>query len=295
MKIENLTKKIAEQTILEDISIELQPGEIVGLIGRNGSGKTTMFRTIAGHYLLDGGTITIDGQDIQANIQLQKQIFFIDEKVNFLPYYNLTKLGRFYQNIYPNFDFDHFIDLIQKQQLPLNKSYRSLSKGMQGLFNMILALCSNAEYLLLDEPFDGLDVIIRKNVIRLLLEDMGASQRSVMISSHNLNELENLIDRALLLKNQRIVQDYHLEDMRANARKIQMVFSQKGVPAIVKENSKVLNIQGRVVIAVFENYSEELEAKIKAFEPVLYEELPLSLEDLFEANLSHEADYQLFI
>ncbi|MHC5374288.1 ATP-binding cassette domain-containing protein [Enterococcus sp. LJL120] len=295
MKIEHLTKKIDGQLVLDDISVDLTPGEIIGLIGRNGSGKTTMFRTLAGHYLADGGEVLLEGEDLLNTPHLQERLFYLDEQYHFLNHYSLIKIGRFYQTIYQEFDFDFFLNLLQKQQLPLRKNYRSLSKGMQGLFNIILALASNAPYLFLDEPFDGLDVIVKKNVIRLLLENMGAAHRTVLISSHNLNALESLIDRALLLKDNQIVQDYRLETIRQQSRKLQLVFQKKQVPELVKANSKVINIQGRVVTAVFENYTPELEAQIKQLEPIVFEELPLSLEDLFEANLSREADYQLFM
>jgi ABC-2 type transport system ATP-binding protein len=164
-----------------------------------------------------------------------------------------------------------------------------MSKGMQGLFQMILAISSNAKYLLLDEPFDGLDVIVRKKVIRLLLENLSEGRRTALIASHNLNELENIIDRALLLKGSTLSRDYRLEDLREHAKKIQMVFKTKKVPEIIKQNSKALDFQGRVVTALFENFTVELESQIKDLEPLVFEELPLTLEDLFEANLSQES------
>jgi ABC-2 type transport system ATP-binding protein len=151
---------------------------------------------------------------------------------------------------------------------------------------MILAVCSNARYLLLDEPFDGLDIIINKEMIGLLMEHLSEHSRIALISSHNLLELESLIDRVLLLKNQTIIKDYLLEEMREQAKKLQLVFKTKKVPAVVKTNSKLLDFQGRVVTVVFENFSAELEQAIKYYDPLVYEELPLSLEDLFEANLT---------
>lgn len=151
---------------------------------------------------------------------------------------------------------------------------------------MILAVCSNARYLLLDEPFDGLDIIIKKEMIGLLMEHLSEHSRTALISSHNLLELESLIDRVLLLKNQTIIKDYRLEEMREQAKKLQLVFKTKKVPAVVKTNSKLLDFQGRVVTVVFENFSAELEQAIKYYDPLVYEELPLSLEDLFEANLT---------
>lgn len=123
------------------------------------------------------------------------------------------------------------------------------------------------------------------------MEHLGEQSRTALIASHNLSELENLVDRVLLLKNQTISKDYRLEDMREKAKKLQLVFKTKKVPALVKENSKMLDFQGRVVTVVFERFSKELEEAIKEFDPLVYEELPLSLEDLFEANLkSHKKE-----
>lgn len=291
MNIKNLTKTIDQQPVLKDISFTLTEKEIVGLVGRNGSGKTTLFRVLAGHYLPDSGDIQINQESLFQYPAVKQDLFFIDEKENFLRTYSIKKIAKFYQLAYPKFDQVLFIDLIRKHELLFNRSYRQLSKGQQSLFQVILAICSNAQYLLLDEPFDGLDVIVKKEVIGLLMAHLGEQSRTALIASHNLSELENLVDRVLLLKNQTISKDYRLEDMREKAKKLQLVFKTKKVPALVKENSKMLDFQGRVVTVVFERFSKELEEAIKEFDPLVYEELPLSLEDLFEANLkSHKKE-----
>ncbi|MEQ7214752.1 ABC transporter ATP-binding protein [Enterococcus asini] len=289
MKVNNLQKTIDGQAILEEINFSLNPQEIVGLVGRNGSGKTTLFRTLAGHYLLDGGEVTIAGMDLAKAVEQKTQLFYIDELDNFLKYYSLKKINEFYRLAYPKFDQDRYLALLKENEFHQRMSYRRLSKGMQGLYQMILAISSEANYLLLDEPFDGLDVIVRKKVIALLLDHLATHENcSIMIASHNLVELEGIIDRVLLLKGKSIVKDYSLEQMREHARKIQLVFRRKGVPAFVKEQAKLLSIQGRVVTVIFEEYTPELADQLKALEPVVMEELPLSLEDLFEANLRQE-------
>lgn len=285
MIVKQLTKTIDHRSVLKDIEFELSESEIVGLVGRNGSGKTTLLRVLAGQYLPDTGDITIDQKSVFQHPIVKQEIFFIDEKENFLRTYSLRKIAKFYQIAYPKFNQLLFSDLVKKHEFSLKQNYRQLSKGQQALFQIILAVCSNARYLLLDEPFDGLDVIVKKEVIGLLMEHLSEHSRTALISSHNLPELENLVDRVLLLKNQSIIKDYRLEEMRENAKKLQLVFKTKKVPSVVKENSKMLDFQGRVVTVVFEHFSEELEAAIKEFDPLVYEELPLSLEDLFEANL----------
>ena len=289
MKVNNLQKTIDGQAILEEINFSLNPQEIVGLVGRNGSGKTTLFRTLAGHYLLDGGEVTIAGMDLAKAVEQKTQLFYIDELDNFLKYYSLKKINEFYRLAYPKFDQDRYLALLKENEFHQRMSYRRLSKGMQGLYQMILAISSEANYLLLDEPFDGLDVIVRKKVIALLLDHLATHENcSIMIASHNLVELEGIIDRVLLLKGKSIVKDYSLEQMREHARKLQLVFRRKGVPAFVKEQAKLLSIQGRVVTVIFEEFTPELADQLKALEPVVMEELPLSLEDLFEANLRQE-------
>lgn len=288
MKISNLEKIIDGRTIVEAINFEIQQDEIVGLVGRNGSGKTTIFRTLAGNYLPDNGDIEIDGTSLLSDESKKSELFYIDESDNFLRSYSLQKINAFYRLAYPKFNQELYLELMREHQLPLQLHYRRMSKGMQGLYQMILAICSNATYLLLDEPFDGLDVIVRKKVIGLLLEHLADNHRCALIASHNLKELEGLVDRALVIKGKTIAKDYRLEDTRENARKIQMVFKSKQVPQVVKENSKLVATQGRVIIAIFENFTPEIETKIKAADPILFEELPLSLEDLFEANLRQE-------
>ena len=280
MKVMKLSKMIEGKQILNDVHFELKANEIVGLIGRNGSGKTTLFRTLTGQYLPDKGEIELDGISLLTATQSKSELFYIDEAENFLAPYTLKTINQFYRTAYPNFNQDLFLTLTGSHQLPFHVNYHGLSKGMQGLFNMILAISSNARFFL--------DVIVRKDVIGLLLEHISDNQRTALIASHNLNELENLADRVLLLKNQTIIKDYRLEEMRESAKKIQMVFKTKKIPSLVKEHSRLLTIQGRVITAIFEDFNQDLANKIQTLQPVLFEELPLSLEDLFEANLKEK-------
>lgn len=291
MNIQQLTKKINSRIILNQLNFDLFPNELVGLVGRNGSGKTTLFRTIAGHYQPDSGQILIDEKDLTQNPEVKQNIFYIDEQYNFLKEYSLMKIVSFYQSAYPAFDMDLLLELMKKYDLSSHHRYRGMSKGMQGLFQVILAICSNARYVLLDEPFDGLDAIIRKNIVRLIVDSLADSGRTFFIASHNLIELENLADRVLILKERQIVYDYRLEALRQTARKLQLVFKTKKVPSFIKEHSKVISSQGRVWVVLIENYTPELEEKLKETDPLVLEELPLSLEDIFDANLAQKSDY----
>ena len=149
-------------------------------------------------------------------------------------------------------------------------------------------MSSKATYILLDEPFDGLDVLVKKQMVELLLDAISNEPISILVSSHQLNELEPIIDRVLLLSQHTITQDYQLESLREKARKLQLVFKVKDIPELVKQNSKAISIQGRVIVALFENYTDELATQLKALEPLVMEELPIQLSDVFEANLRNE-------
>lgn len=188
---------------------------------------------------------------------------------------------------YPKFDLDLFTQLMNAYQLPLNRTYQRISKGMQKLFLLILAMSSKTTYILLDEPFDGLDYLVKK-MVELLLDAISNEPISILVSSHQLNELEPIIDRVILLSQHTITQDYQLESLREKARKLQLVFKGKDIPELVKQNSKAIDIQGRVIVALFENYTDELATQLKALEPLVMEELPIQLSDVFEANLRNE-------
>lgn len=293
LRVSELSKTINKNVIIEDISFDWQPGEIVGLVGRNGVGKTTLFRTMTQQYLADHGQVVIDDQDLTTVPAMQRQLFFIDTQYNFLANYQLRELPGFYAAVYDRFDRSRYRALLQKFDLNENAQYRRLSKGLRALVNLILALAANAPYIILDEPFDGLDVIVRENIASMVIDEVADQQKGFLISSHDLNELDGLSDRVLFLKDSRLVHDYNLEDVRAKAKKVQLVFQDKQIPAVLKANSQLIRVSGRVLVVVFPDYTPEIERQLQDLQPVLFEELPLTLEDLFRANLTQDTGYQM--
>lgn len=245
------------------------------------------------HYVPEAGHVTVDGQDTQRVPSRQQQLFFIDTQYNFLNNYRLWELPDFFRAVYPRFDEQRFTSLLAEFKLDRNSQYRRLSKGMRALVNLVLALTSNATYIILDEPFDGLDVIIRENIASMVIDEVADQQKGFLISSHDLNELDGLSDRVLLLKDSQLVHDYNLEDIRAKAKKIQLVLNDRVIPAVLKEHSQLIRVSGRVLVVVITNYTPEIDQALKDLKPVLFEELPLTLEDLFRANLAHETGYQM--
>ncbi|MCT4487791.1 ATP-binding cassette domain-containing protein [Levilactobacillus parabrevis] len=293
LQVSGLSKQISGRAIIQDINFEWAPGEIIGLVGRNGVGKTTLFRTMMNQYVPEAGHVAIDGEDILDVPSRQEQLFFIDTQYNFLSTYRLWELPRFFGTVYPNFDGKRFTKLIAQFKLDPNSQYRRLSKGMRALVNLILALTSNATYIILDEPFDGLDVIVRENIATMVIDEVADQQKGFLISSHDLNELDGLSDRVLLLKDSQLVHDYNLEEVRSRAKKIQLVLNDKMIPDVLKAHSQLIRVSGRVLVVVITDYTPAIEQELKALKPVLFEELPLTLEDLFRANLAHDTGYQL--
>ena len=294
MKIKQLKKVINKKIILDDINFELNPGEIIGLVGRNGTGKTTLFRTMAEYYKKDGGDILIDNQSLTENQLLKEQLFYIDDQFNYLASQTPKTLEFYYKELYSAFDSEKYYSLLKKYQFDINYKISNYSKGFQALFKVILAFSCQARYYILDEPFDGLDLIIRKKVITLILNEVSVNRCGVIISSHNLLELENIIDRALIIQNGSITKEFNLETINRDFKKIQMVFRKKDIPKLVKDNCKIIQVQGRVLIGIFESLDEQLYEEILALDPVLFDEVQMNLEDLYSSQFTDESDYQLF-
>lgn len=294
MKVLNLKKSIQNNTILKDISFTLNEGEIIGLIGRNGAGKTTLFRTLTNYYKKDSGDCLIKDDSIYKNSQLKETIFYLDEQNNFLQHHTPNSVEHYYKELYSTFDTEKYNSLLKKYEINVNLKIGKYSKGIQALYKVILAFSCNAKYYIFDEPFDGLDLIIRKKVISLILNEVIINQCGVLISSHNLLELENIIDRAIILQNGIITKSFNLLEIKKDIKKIQMVFKKKNIPSIVKNNCQIIQVHGRVVVGIFENLTDELYEAILEKEPVLFEEVPVSLEDLFSSQFTDESDYQLF-
>ncbi|EUJ51434.1 ABC transporter ATP-binding protein, N-terminal part [Listeria fleischmannii FSL S10-1203] len=170
MRVENIKKVIDEKIVLQNISFELKPGEITALIGRNGVGKTTLFSTMMGIFIPDEGKIIIDSEDIMKNPSLKRKIFFLEDSMNYFNSHNVKTIVKLYRSIYTDFDEIYFQNLMNRFDIKMDTKIISFSKGRKALFFMILAFSLNVQYLLLDEPMDGLDVLIKREILDFILE-----------------------------------------------------------------------------------------------------------------------------
>lgn len=171
MKVDSLSKKIDGKLLLDKITFEVKPGEIIGIVGRNGVGKTTLFRTIMGFYIPDAGDVYLD-EPLSKNHQLKQKLFMLQDNLNCWDGYKIPTIKKFYQKTYPLFDGDKFDNLMKQVNLAKDVKFQNYSKGMKGLFGLVLALSIGAEFILLDEPMEGLDIIAQKKIMGILLEEV---------------------------------------------------------------------------------------------------------------------------
>lgn len=288
MEIRNITKKMEDNLVLNDISFDLKAGEITALIGRNGVGKTTLFSTMTGIYLPDAGDVFLNGKSVFKHPEVKQQLFFLEDNMNHFNTYSVHAVVKIYKNIYTTFDEGFFNDAMEQFELSMKAKLMSFSKGRKALFFIILAFSINVQYLLLDEPMDGLDVIIKKEILTLITNTVKERGTSVLIASHRLDELESVANRVIVLKGASLELDYYLDDMRNDALKIQVAFKTKQIPAFVKDNAQLLYRNGRIYTLLVTENANEFVAQLRLEEPVLLEEMPISIEDIFTVHLAND-------
>ncbi|EAG4302926.1 ABC transporter ATP-binding protein [Listeria monocytogenes] len=288
MKIRNLTKKMDDNLVLKDVSFDLKAGEITALIGRNGVGKTTLFSTMTGIYLPDEGDVFLDEESIFKHPEVKQQLFFLEDNMNHFNTYSVQTVIKIYRQIYPTFDEAFFSELMQRFELPMKAKLMSFSKGRKALFFIILAFSINVRFLLLDEPMDGLDIIIKKQILAIIKDTVKKRGTSVVIASHRLEELEAIADRVIVLKGASVEFDYYLEDMRTDAVKIQVAFKTKKIPDFVKNNAQLLYRNGRIYTLLVTKNASSFLAELRLEEPVLLEEMSISIEDIFTVHLAND-------
>ncbi|EBF5109694.1 ABC transporter ATP-binding protein [Listeria monocytogenes] len=288
MKIRNLTKKMDDNLVLKDVSFDLKAGEITALIGRNGVGKTTLFSTMTGIYLPDEGDVFLDEESIFKHPEVKQQLFFLEDNMNHFNTYSVQTVVKIYRQIYPTFDEAFFSELMQRFELPMKAKLMSFSKGRKALFFIILAFSVNVRFLLLDEPMDGLDIIIKKQILAIIKDTVKKRGTSVVIASHRLEEFEAIADRVIVLKGASVEFDYYLEDMRTDAVKIQVAFKTKKIPDFVKNNAQLLYRNGRIYTLLVTKNASSFLAELRLEEPVLLEEMSISIEDIFTVHLAND-------
>ena len=283
----HVTKSFGSFKALDDLSMHVPRGTVYGLVGPNGAGKSTAIRHLTGVYRPDKGEITMDGQPVYENAALKERIGYIPDDIFYFPSATLEEMRRFYRKVYPKFDNKLFEELYDVFKLPKKGQIRRFSKGMQKQAAFHLTICTRPDVLILDEPVDGLDPVMRRQVWSLILSDVAQRETTVLISSHNLRELEDICDHVGIMDHGKMLLERSLADMQGTTLKLQMVGDVPPGLEILHESQT-----GRLKTLVIRGSAEEAEAKIRASNPVYYDILPLSLEEIFIYELGG-VDYEV--
>ena len=292
IQVEQVTKTFDGFKALDQLTMTVPTGAVYGLVGPNGAGKSTILRHITGVYLQDSGIILLDGERIYENPAAKGKIFPIPDELYYFGSASTRDMARFYRGFYPRFDEkryevlkDIFRTVDEKQPI------RRLSKGMQKQSAFWLALSCRPEVLVLDEPVDGLDPVMRRQVWSLMLSDVKQENTTVLVSSHNLKELEDVCDHVGILSKGRVLVERSLSDLQENVVKMQVVFQEREMPKL-PEDMEVLNVSqvGRITTLIVRGRAHEITNRLSVYCPILLEALPLTLEEIFIYELGGE-DY----
>ena len=288
IKVKDLYKVIDGEVVLDHLNMHVEEGSIYGLIGPNGAGKTTLIRHLVGVLKQDSGKIFIESQPVYENIELKRKIGYISDAMYFIET-NLERNAKVYKDLYPSWNQDRFKELYKTFKLNPTKKIQTFSKGMRKQASFCLIMSTMPEYLILDEPIDGLDPVARKLVWKYIIDDVAQRNLTVLISSHNLKELEGIVDHVGILYKGKIMREFDLEYIQTHIHKIQVSFGDKEV------NLDPLNIvyqeeRGSVKILIIEDSLLNIRNVIGEQSPLIFDILPLSLEELFMYEVGGEDD-----
>lgn len=290
IEIKYLVKTFDGFRALDNATVTVPQGAIYGLVGPNGAGKTTLLRHLTGVYRQDTGTLRVDGQEVWENPAVKTRIASIPDDWYYFMQASIREMMGYYRGFYPQFNMERYEKLKTVFALNETQPIRRMSKGMQKQAAFWLAMCCMPDYLILDEPVDGLDPVMRRQVWSLIMQDVAERGTTVLVSSHNLRELEDVCDHVGIMNKGTVLLERSLSELQDNTVKLQIVFG--GDAPALPENLTVLHQSavGRVHTIIFRGAQRDIEAALAQFKPVFMEAVPLTLEEIFIYELGG-ADY----
>jgi ABC-2 type transport system ATP-binding protein len=275
----NVTKTFEGVRALDELTMTVPRGAIYGLVGPNGSGKSTIIRHICGAYRPDSGKVLIEGVPVYENDAVKERMFVIPDDSYYFMQASVRDMMRFYKGVYPVFDELRYEKLKDVFQLDERQPIRKMSKGMQKQAAFWLAICLKPDILILDEPVDGLDPVMRRQVWGLLMSDVAERETTVLVASHNLRELEDVCDHVGILSRGHLLLERSLSEMQENIKKLQFVPNETGA---LPEGLQIVHesAAGRMHTLIVRGKSEEILARAAAAAPGVYEEIPRPLVEI---------------
>ena len=291
IQVKELIKSFDGFRVLDGLNIHVPKGAVYGLVGPNGAGKSTVIRHLAGIYRQDSGQVLIDGQPVYENPEIKGRIAYIPDDIFYYTQATINDMMKFYRSVYPRFSPERFEKLEELFNLDRKQPMRKLSKGMQKQAAFWLAMSQCPEVVILDEPVDGLDPVMRRQVWSALLSDVAENDTTVLVSSHNLRELEDVCDHVGIMNHGRMLVERSLSALQDNIVKIQLAFADGGK---LPEGLEILHRSstGRLQQLILRGSAEELTAKLSAAGPLFLDVVPLNLEEIFIYELGG-ADHEV--
>jgi len=287
IEIKELKKSFGGFQALDGLSLTVPTGSVYGLVGPNGAGKTTAIKHLTGVYRQDSGEVLLDGAPVFENPAAKEKIAYIPDEIYFFPQAGIKDMAAFYKGVYPKFSEDRYRKLGEAFGLDEKAPIKRFSRGMQKQAAFRLAMSLMPEVLVLDEPVDGLDPVMRRQIWTLLLADVAERGMTVLVSSHNLRELEDVCDHVGIIHAGRTLVERSLSELQDNMVKVQLVLPE-GAP--LPEGLNILHESrvGQVRTLILRGRSEEISAAVAAAGPLFYDLLPLTLEEIFIYELGGE-------
>lgn len=291
IQVENLVKTFDGFRALDGADFHVKKGAIYGLVGPNGAGKSTLIRHLTGIYKQDEGSVLIDGEPVFENPAAKEKIAYIPDELFYFAQADTMEMKKFYEGIYPNFDAGLFEKIRESfPSIDTRQTIRRLSKGMQKQVAFWLAISARPQILILDEPVDGLDPVMRRQIWSLILQDVTEHGTTVLVSSHNLRELEDVCDHVGIMNHGKIIIERSLSELQSSICKIQAAF-QAEMPKLPKDLEVLhMSTTGRVHTMIVRGEPKQIKEQFTALNPMLMDVLPLSLEEIFIYELGG-ADY----
>lgn len=289
IEVQELVKRFGGFAALDGASVTVPEGSVYGLVGPNGAGKSTLIRHITGVYRADRGQVLVDGENVYENPEKKALVAAIPDEWFYFPSATIRDMMRFYRGFYPSFDMDRYERFKEVFAISEKAVIRRLSKGMQKQAAFWLTMCCRPKYLVLDEPVDGLDPVMRRQVWSLMMSDVAEYGTTVLVSSHNLRELEDVCDHVGIMSRGKVLLERSLSDLQENIVKLQVVWPSEQVP-VLPADLPVLHTShvGRVYTYIVRGSAGEVSRRMEESRPMMLEALPLSLEEIFIYELGGE-------
>lgn len=289
IEIRELVKTFDGFAALNGASLTVPQGAIYGLVGPNGAGKSTLLRHLTGVYRQDSGTVSVDGADVWENVAVKQRIASIPDDWHYFMQSSIRDMMKFYRGFYPQFNMERYEKLRGVFSLDEKQLIRRLSKGMQKQAAFWIAMCCMPDYLILDEPVDGLDPVMRRQVWSLIMQDVAERGTTVLVSSHNLRELEDVCDHVGIMKGGRMLLEKGLDELQDELVKVQLAFADGGA---LPDGLDILHSSsmGRLQQLVLRGNADEIRERLAAANPLFVDTVPLTLEEIFIYELGGADD-----